>query len=80
MRRDIYFCSLLFQCWFNIGKLEKNGLVWDLLVVEYESGAPDRGRETYALDRGQVIKDDLRGSFARHIYFVEENERLDLKF
>ena len=38
--------SQSFKCWFDIWKLNKDRLVWNALVVEHETNAPYRGRET----------------------------------
>jgi hypothetical protein len=38
--------SQSFKCRFDIWKLNKDRLVWNALVVEHETNAPYRGRET----------------------------------
>jgi hypothetical protein len=38
--------SQSFKCRFDIWKLNEDRLVWNALVVEHETNAPYRGRET----------------------------------
>ena len=50
----------LFQGRFDVGKLQKDGLVWDFLVVEHQADLPYSWREADVLGTGQVVKNNYR--------------------
>jgi hypothetical protein len=45
----------LFQCRRNVRELEKDGPVWDFLVVKHEADLPYHRREADILGASQVI-------------------------
>ena len=60
-----------FERGLDIWKLQEDGPVRDLLVVQHEADTPDGGREADVLGAGQVVEDNLSFVLGCHVVYIK---------